>query len=166
MTIIRARHLFNKEGHDQYMETMFPLYSLFAFIVLHMAIYGGNIFFWRLYRVNHPFIFGYKQGTEMRYMDVLLLSFGIGVLALACVILNLDMEMDPKTNHYKAITELLPLALVSLLVLVMICPLNVFYRSSRFFMISCLWRCLCAPLYSVAFQDFFLADQLTSQVLY
>ncbi|TXG70201.1 hypothetical protein EZV62_005136 [Acer yangbiense] len=127
--IIRARHLLNKEGKNQYMENLFPLYSFFAFIFLHMVMYAGNIYYWRRYRINYSFIFGFKQGTELGYMDVLLASFGVAVLALTSVLMNLDMEMDPKRNDYKALTELLPLGLVL-----------------------------------VALQDFFLADQLTSQV--
>ncbi|KAL5811983.1 hypothetical protein ACOSQ3_026933 [Xanthoceras sorbifolium] len=162
--IIRARDLLNKEGKNQYMENMFPLYSLFAFTVLHVLIYAGNIYFWKRYRVNYPFIFGFKQGTELGYMDVLLVSFGIAALALTSVLMNLDMEMDPRTHDYKALTELLPLGLVLLVIVIMICPLNILYRSSRFFVLSCLFHCICAPLYKVTLQDFFLADQLTSQV--
>ncbi|KAK0596056.1 hypothetical protein LWI29_012817 [Acer saccharum] len=97
-------------------------------------------------------------------MDVLLASFGVAVLALTSVLMNLDMEMDPKTNDYKALTELLPLGLVLLVIVIVICPLNILYRRSRFFVLSCLFHCICAPLYKVALQDFFLADQLTSQV--
>ncbi|KVH96158.1 EXS, C-terminal [Cynara cardunculus var. scolymus] len=44
------------------------------------------------------------------------------------------------------------------------CPFNIFYKSSRFFLIRCVLRCICAPLYKVSLADFFLADQLTSQV--
>ncbi|KAK2652071.1 hypothetical protein Ddye_011927 [Dipteronia dyeriana] len=162
--IIRARHLLNKEGHNQYMENMFPLYSFFAFIFLHIVMYAGNIYYWRRYRINYSFIFGFKQGTALGYMDVLLVSFGVAVLALTSVLRNLDMEMDPKTNDYKALTELLPLGLVLLVIIIVICPLNILYRSSRFFVLSSLFHCICAPLYKVALQDFFLADQLTSQV--
>lgn len=87
-------------------------FSFFGFIALHFLMYAINIYFWRRYRVNYSFIFGFKQGTELGYRQVLLLSFGIAVLALCCVLLNLDMEMDPKTREYKAFTELLPLNLV------------------------------------------------------
>ncbi|BBG94269.1 ERD1/XPR1/SYG1 family protein [Prunus dulcis] len=110
--MVRARSINNAnnpefdKGELQYMDTMFPLY-----------------------RVNYSFIFGFKQGTELGYREVLLLSFGLAVLALASVLSNLDMEMDPKTKDYKALTELLPLFLVL-----------------------------------VTLPDFFLADQLTSQV--
>ncbi|KAH9675256.1 phosphate transporter PHO1 [Citrus sinensis] len=127
--IIHARGLLDKRGKTQYMENMFPLYSLFAFVVLHMLMYASNICFWRQYRVNYPFIFGFKQGTELGYREVLLVSFCLAALALTSVLSNLDMEMNPKTKEYEALTELLPLGLVL-----------------------------------VALQDFFLADQLTSQV--
>ena len=85
---------------------------MFGFIVLHILMYAANIYYWTRYRVNYSFIFGFKQGTELRYRQVLLVGFSIGVLALLCVIANLDMEVDPETNDYKALTELLPLILL------------------------------------------------------
>ena len=95
--------------------------SLFGFIVLHMLMYAGNIYFWRRYRVNHSFIFGFKEGTELKYLDVLLVSFVLAIMALASVLANLDMEMDPKTKQYKVFTELVPLILV-LVRLLLQCP--------------------------------------------
>ncbi|XWS10668.1 hypothetical protein CRYUN_Cryun38cG0017000 [Craigia yunnanensis] len=162
--IIHARDILDKEGRDQYMESMFPLYSLFGFIVLHMLMYAGNIYFWRRHRINYSFIFGFRQGTELGYREVLLLSFALATLAVTSVISNLDMEMDPKTGDYKALTELLPLSLLMLVTIVLICPFNILYRSSRFFLLTTVFHCICAPLYKVKFQDFFLADQLTSEV--
>ncbi|XP_034712102.1 phosphate transporter PHO1 homolog 3-like [Vitis riparia] len=162
--IARARNLIDQPGATQYMETMFPLYSLFGFFVLHMLMYAANIYFWRRYRVNYSFIFGFKQGTEMGYREVLLLSFCLATLALASVVSNLDMEMDPKTKDYKAVTELIPLVLVVLILIILLCPFNIILRSSRFFFLTCLFHSLCAPLYKVTLPDFFLADQLTSQL--
>lgn len=76
------------------------------------------------------------------------------------------------------------------LVLICLCPFNIIYRSSRFFLIRSLFHCICAPFYKVIdstrlefyicwttsyvdilnlqvkMVDFFLADQLTSQVSY
>ncbi|XP_057777195.1 phosphate transporter PHO1 homolog 3-like [Salvia miltiorrhiza] len=162
--IIRARHILDKQGRVLYMETMFPLYSLFGFIVLHMMMYAANVYFWRRYRVNYSFIFGFKEGTELGYREVLLLGFSLSVLALASVLANLDMEMDPITADYKPITELLPLGLVALVIVIILCPFNILYRSSRYFLLVCIFHCLLAPLYKVTLPDFFLADQLTSQV--
>ncbi|KAK1390942.1 phosphate transporter PHO1-like [Heracleum sosnowskyi] len=162
--IIRAQHILDKPGADQYMVTLFPLYSLFAFIVLHMLMYAGNIYFWRRYRVNYPFIFGFNPRTALGYREVLLLSSGLGVLALGSVLANLDMEMDPKTKDYKEFTELLPLFLVVFVIVILICPFNIIYRPSRFFFLTCLFHAICAPLYKVVLPDFILADQFTSQV--
>ncbi|OIS99169.1 PREDICTED: phosphate transporter PHO1 homolog 9-like [Nicotiana attenuata] len=161
---IHLRNLLEHKGRGQYMENVFPLYSLFGFIVLHMLMYAGNIYYWRRFRVNYPFIFGFKQGTELNYRQVLLLASGVSVLALAAGLFHLDMDMDPKTRSFETVTELIPLVLVFILLLITFCPLNIIYRSSRFFLIRCSWQCLCAPLYKVTLPDFFLADQLTSQV--
>ncbi|KAL9678956.1 hypothetical protein QQ045_016808 [Rhodiola kirilowii] len=162
--IIRARHLVEHRESNRYMETLFPLYSLFGFVVLHVAMYAINIYFWRQYRVNYSFIFGYKKGTELGYIQVFQLAFAIAVLGLISIISNLDMEMDPTTRDYKGITELLPLIVVLLVLAVLFCPFNVIYKSSRYFFLTCLFHCICAPLYKVTLPDFFLADQLTSQV--
>lgn len=68
--------------------------------------------------MNYSFIFGFKEGTELGYREVLLLAFSLSVLALASVLANLDMEMDPITADYKPITELLPLGLVVVIILI------------------------------------------------
>lgn len=90
-----------------------PFCSLFGFIVLHMLMHSANLYFWRRYRINYAFIFGFKQGRELGYREVFLLSSGLAVLALAGVISNLDMEMDPRTKSFKALTELVPLGLLT-----------------------------------------------------
>ncbi|KAI3726123.1 hypothetical protein L1987_65920 [Smallanthus sonchifolius] len=125
---VRARYFLKREGRTQYMNTIFPLYSLFGFVVLHMLI------------------------------------FGLSVLTLAAALANLEMELDPTTKSYKVVTELLPLALLIVVLLIIVCPFDIFYRANRFFFLVCLYHCICAPLYSVTLPDFFLADQFTSQV--
>ncbi|CAA7037852.1 unnamed protein product [Microthlaspi erraticum] len=162
--IIRTRNILQEEGQHQYMNTMFPLYSLFGFVVLHILMYAGNIYYWRRYRVNYSFIFGFKQGSELGYRQVLLVGFSIGVLALLCVIANLDMEVDPETKNYEAFTELLPLILLIGMFIALVLPFNIFYRSSRIFFLTCLFHCFAAPLYKVTLPDFLVGDQLTSQV--
>lgn len=77
-----------------------------------MLMYSANIFFWRRYRVNYSFIFGFKQGTELDSREVFLLSSGLAVLTFACVISNLDMDMEPAGCILRAVTELVPLGLL------------------------------------------------------
>ncbi|GMP58676.1 hypothetical protein CsSME_00022260 [Camellia sinensis var. sinensis] len=128
-------------------------------------MYAANIYFWKRYRVNYPFIFGFKEGTELGCKDVLLLSFGVAVFAIAGALANLAMEMDPKTQRFKEFTELVPQALLGLFIAMLFCPFNIIFRSNRFFFLRCMFHCICAPLYKVTLPDFFLADQLTSQCL-
>ncbi|MCL7024589.1 hypothetical protein MKW94_016156 [Papaver nudicaule] len=163
-SVVHTRNILGTPGSTQYMESLFPLYSLFGFIVLHLLMYAINIYAWRRYRVNYPFIFGFKQGTELGYREVFLITSVLATLALATVLANLDMEMDKKTKDFHTITELIPLMLVVFVILITVCPFNIVYRSSRYFLLVCLFYCVCAPFYKVLLPDFFLADQLTSQV--
>ncbi|GFZ21482.1 EXS (ERD1/XPR1/SYG1) family protein [Actinidia rufa] len=103
----RVTFSLDHEGRIQYMDNLFPLYSLFGFIVLHMLMKELN---WDIEKFSS---------------SALVLQF----FAVGSVLANLDMEMDPITKDYKALTELVPLGLVV-----------------------------------VTLPDFFLADQLTSQV--
>ncbi|KAL1557152.1 phosphate transporter PHO1 9-like [Salvia divinorum] len=161
---MHARDLLNHTARDEYMESIFPLYSLFGFIVLHLLMYGSNAYLRRRFRVNYPSILGFKEETDLGFKKVLLLASALSVLSLAAVLSNLDMEMDLRTMKYSTLTELVPLALVLLVLLVTFCPLNILYHSSRFFFLRHVWHCASAPLHKGTFTDFFLADQLTSQV--
>ncbi|CAJ2669024.1 unnamed protein product [Trifolium pratense] len=162
--LVLARDIADSIHGTEYMENIFPLYSLFGYIVLHMIVYSGNTYFWRRFKINYPFIFGFKEGTELGYREVFLLSSGLAVLSLAGALSNLYMEMNKKTQNYQSVTELVPLGLVIVVLVITFCPFNIIYKSSRFFLIKCAFQSICAPLYKVHFPDNFLADQLTSQV--
>ncbi|XP_042488553.1 phosphate transporter PHO1 homolog 3-like isoform X2 [Macadamia integrifolia] len=164
VVLIHIRDILNSEGRFQYMENIFPLYSLFGFIVLHLLMYGANIYFWRHYHVNYPFIFGFNQGTDIGYREVFLLSTGLAVLSLTGVLSNLEMEMEQNMKSFNASRELVPLGLLIVLLILTFCPFNIIYRSTRYFFLQCVLRCILAPLYKVTLADFFLADQFTSQV--
>ncbi|CAJ2669018.1 unnamed protein product [Trifolium pratense] len=162
--LIHARGIMDSKGRTTYMETIFPLYSLFGYIVLHMTVYSANVYLWKRFKINYSFIFGFKEGTELGYREVFLLSSGLAVLSLAAVLSNLDMEMDQRTKSFSAFKELVPLGLFIVVLIITFCPFNIIYKSSRFFLIKCAFHSICAPLYKISFPDNFLADQLTSQV--
>ncbi|XP_071694036.1 phosphate transporter PHO1 homolog 10-like isoform X2 [Rutidosis leptorrhynchoides] len=162
--LIQARSVMTTKEHTMYVENVFPLYSLYAYIILHMLLYAANIYFWRRCRINYPFIFGFKQGTELSYQDVFLISMGLSVLALGTFLVHLHMKLESVNSVYTKHIELVPLGLLIVFVAIFFCPLNILYKSSRFFLVRCLLHCICAPLYTVSLADFFLADQLTSQI--
>lgn len=77
-----------------------------------MLTYAANIYFWRRYKVNYSFIFGFKQGTDLGYWEVFLLSSGLAVLSLASFMVNLYLDLGTRPQHYKTFTQLVPLGLV------------------------------------------------------
>uniref|UniRef100_A0A803L1U2 Uncharacterized protein n=1 Tax=Chenopodium quinoa TaxID=63459 RepID=A0A803L1U2_CHEQI len=163
--MMRARKIMEKgqEGSN-YLNNMFGLYSLFLYIILHMFMYAGDIYVWKRYRVNYPFIFNFKQGTDVGYREVFLLSNGLAVLALAGFLANSNIFIGLAESDSKNYAKLIPLVVLLVFLVVTFCPFNIIFRSSRFFLIKCLCRCICAPFYEVTLADFFLADQLTSQI--
>jgi hypothetical protein len=98
-------------------------------------MYSANVYFWRRFKINYSFIFGFKEGTELGYREVLLLSSGLAVLSLAAVISNLDMEMDQSTKSFSAFTELVPLGLVTVsyntylsqILIILLCTFSMIY---------------------------------------
>lgn len=162
--MVRARRIMEKGEGSLYMDNMFGLYSLFLYIVLHMLMYAADIYFWKRYRINYPFIFNFKQGTELGFRDVFLLSTGLAVLTLASFLANFNMIIGLKLGESMSFAKLIPLLLVLVFITILFCPCNIIYRSSRCFFIKCLFRCIFAPFYEVTLPDFFLADQLTSQI--
>lgn len=156
------RKWIDKDEGTSYLDKIVPLYSFYAYIVLHMLLYAANIYFWKHYKINYAFIFGFKQGTELSYREVFLLSNGLAMLVLAALLMHL--HMNSRTEIYGTRIEYVPLGLIMVLLFITFCPFNIIYRSSRLFLIKCVFRCICAPLYKVTLPDFFLADQLTSQV--
>nr|GEZ19163.1 ribonuclease H-like domain, reverse transcriptase, RNA-dependent DNA polymerase [Tanacetum cinerariifolium] len=92
--------------HTMYVEDVFPIYSLYAYIILYVLMYAANIYFWRRYRNNYPFIFGFKQGTELNHYDEFLIGTGLAVLTLGTFMGNVYMKVDTKY------IELVPLGLL------------------------------------------------------
>ncbi|KAG2596184.1 hypothetical protein PVAP13_5KG145200 [Panicum virgatum] len=149
----------------RYMETAYPVLSMFALLFLHLLLYGCNMVAWRRCRVNYGFIFGSSPaagGEELRPRDVFL-ACAASMAAVAGVMfahLALVLRGYHASPHAQAIPGFLLLAFLLLL----FCPLNVVYRSSRFRFLRILRNIVLSPLYKVVMVDFFMADQLCSQV--
>jgi hypothetical protein len=77
-----------------------------------MLLYSANVYFWRRFKINYSFIFGFKEGTELGYREVFLLSSGLAVVSLAAVLSSLDMEMDQGKKSFSTFIELIPAGLV------------------------------------------------------
>lgn len=149
-----------------YLASIFQVFSMLALIVLHIYLYGWNVYLWRKARINYAFIFEFAPGKELRYREILLVSSGLLTLFLGGMLAHLGAHYAVDRNNQSGnfYVDIIPLGVVAVFVLVLVFPFNIFYYSSRKFFLRCLVHLAMAPLYKVVLADFFLGDQLTSQV--
>ncbi|XP_010470858.1 PREDICTED: phosphate transporter PHO1 homolog 1-like [Camelina sativa] len=144
-----------------YMETAYPVLSMFGLLFLHLFLYGCNIFFWRKARINYSFIFELGSQNELKYRDVFLICTA-SMSAIAGVMF-VHLSLLAKGYSFRQV-QVIPGLLLLAFLLILICPLNIFYKSSRYRLISVIRNIVFSPLYKVVMLDFFMADQLCSQV--
>ncbi|KVH97462.1 phosphate transporter PHO1 homolog 1 [Cynara cardunculus var. scolymus] len=144
-----------------YMETVYPLLSMFSLLFLHFFLYGCNIFMWRKTRINYSFIFELSPTQELKYRDVFLIC----TMSMTAVVgvLFVHLSLMDKGYSYSQVDSIPGLLLLVFLVL-LVCPVNIIYKSSRYRLLSVLRNIILSPLYKVVMLDFFMADQLCSQV--
>ncbi|KAM0851585.1 hypothetical protein ACQ4PT_052287 [Festuca glaucescens] len=133
--------------------------SMFALISLHCFLYGCNLFMWKNTRINQNFIFDFAPNTALTHRDSFLMSASIMCTVVAVLVINLFLR-----NVGASYAKVVPGALIVLSMGVLVCPFNVFYRATRYYFMRVLRNIVFSPFYKVLMADFFMADQLTSQI--
>ncbi|KAI3796217.1 hypothetical protein L1987_38883 [Smallanthus sonchifolius] len=152
---------YGPQSNTIYMETVYPLLSMFSLLFLHFFLYGCNIFIWRKMRINYSFIFELSSTRELKYRDVFLIC----TMAMTVVVgvLFVHLSLMEKGYSYSQV-DLIPAFLLLAFLVLLVCPINIVYKSSRYCLLSVLRNIVLSPLYKVVMLDFFMADQLCSQV--
>ncbi|XP_054776070.1 phosphate transporter PHO1 homolog 1 [Prosopis cineraria] len=144
-----------------YMETVYPVLSMFSLMFLHFFLYGCNKFAWRKTRINYSFIFELSPAKELKYRDVFLIC----TVAMTAVVGVMFLHLTLLAKGYSyAQVQAIPGLLLLVFLLVLVCPFNIIYLSSRYRFLSVIRNIVLSPLYEVVMLDFFMADQLCSQV--
>ncbi|KAL5759252.1 hypothetical protein ACOSQ2_018090 [Xanthoceras sorbifolium] len=144
-----------------YMETVYPVLSMFSLMFLHFFLYGCNIFMWKKTRINYSFIFELAPTKELKYRDVFLICTTTMTAVVGVMFLHLSLLT--KGYSYTQV-QAIPGLLLLISLLLFVCPLNIVYRSSRYRFLCVIRNIILSPLYKVLMLDFFMADQLCSQV--
>ncbi|KAL5702369.1 Acid phosphatase pho1 [Ranunculus cassubicifolius] len=153
--------MFTSTVETGYVETVYPVFSMFALLSLHVFMYGCNLFMWRSTRINCNFIFDFSPTTALKYRDAFLICTSFMTAVVAAMVIHLLLKShDILPHHVDAIPGVLLLVFIGLL----ICPFNIFYRSTRYCFLRVMRNIVCSPFYRVLMVDFFMADQLTSQI--
>jgi hypothetical protein len=151
--------IFSSSGNTAYMEIVYHVFSMFALISLHIFLYGCNLFMWKSTRISHNFIFDFSSSTALTHRDAFLMSASIMCTVVAALVINLFLR-NAGANYANA----LPGALLLLSTGVLFCPFNILYRSTRYCFMRVMRNIIFSPFYRVLMADFFMADQLTSQI--
>ncbi|XAR65364.1 hypothetical protein NMG60_11009463 [Bertholletia excelsa] len=153
--------MYRSKPDTVYMETVYPVLSMFSLLFLHLFLYGCNIFMWRKTRINYSFIFELAPTKELKYRDVFLIC----TTSMTAVMGVLFVHLSLVTKGYSyAQVQAIPGFLLLVFLLFLVCPFNIFYKSSRYRFLCVIRNIILSPLYKVVMLDFFMADQLCSQV--
>ncbi|PIN14304.1 putative small molecule transporter [Handroanthus impetiginosus] len=153
--------MFSSGTEASYMETVYPVFSMFALLSLHLFMYGCNLFMWKNTRINYNFIFEFQPNTALKYRDAFLICTSLMTAVVGAMVLHLILLSTGFSPHQ---VDLIPGILLLSFVLLLICPLNILYRSTRYCFLRVIRNIVFSPLYKVLMVDFFMADQLTSQI--
>lgn len=145
----------------RYVETNYPVFSMFTLLSLHIFLYGCNLFMWKRTRINCNFIFEFSQSTALRHKDAFLICASFMSTVVTAMVIQLAMR---STGFSREHVNALPGILFLIYITILVCPFNVFYRSTRFCFLRVIRNIAFSPFYRVLMVDFFMADQLTSQV--
>ncbi|KAK8613028.1 hypothetical protein V6N13_104351 [Hibiscus sabdariffa] len=124
--------IFSPSTETAYMETVYPVFSVFALLSLHLFLYGCNLFMWKATRINYNFIFEFAPSTALKYRDAFLICTTFMTSVIGAMVIHLLLRAGGLSpSHVDTIPGILLLIFIGLLV----------------------WMV-----------DFFMADQLTSQI--
>ncbi|CAI9776000.1 unnamed protein product [Fraxinus pennsylvanica] len=144
-----------------YKETVYPIFSTFALLSLHMFMYGCNLFMWKSTRINCNFIFEFKSSTALNYRDAFLICTFLMTAVVGVMVIHLILLSK---GFSPLQVNMIPGILLLCFVVLLVCPLKILYRPTRYSFIRVIRNIVCSPFYKVLMVDFFMADQLTSQI--
>ncbi|XP_052184518.1 phosphate transporter PHO1 homolog 1 [Diospyros lotus] len=153
--------MYRSKSDTVYMETVYPVLSMFSLLFLHFFLYGCNIFMWRKTRINYSFIFELAPTKELKYRDVFLIC--TTTMTAVMGVLFVHLWLVAKGYSYAQV-QAIPAFLLLIFLLLLVCPFNIFYKSSRYRFLCVIRNIVLSPFYKVVMLDFFMADQLCSQV--
>uniref|UniRef100_A0A0E0HR97 Uncharacterized protein n=1 Tax=Oryza nivara TaxID=4536 RepID=A0A0E0HR97_ORYNI len=153
--------MYTQQSNKVYMATSYPVLSMFSLFFLHLFLYGCNIFMWRKTRINYTFIFEFTPTKELKYRDVFLICTTSMTIVIGVMFAHLTLIVK---GYSSCAVQAIPGALLLVFLLILVCPFNILYRSCRYHFLTVIRNIILTPFYKVVMVDFFMADQLCSQV--
>ncbi|XP_027367394.1 phosphate transporter PHO1-like [Abrus precatorius] len=153
--------IFSPSTEPAYTEAVYPVFSVFTLLSLHLFMFGCNLYTWKSTRINHNFIFEFSPNTALKHRDAFLICTTLMTTVFGAMVIHLLLRA---AGFSPVQVDAIPGILLLIFVVLLICPFDIFYRPTRFCFIRVMRNIVCSPFYKVLLVDFFMADQLTSQI--
>ncbi|CAK8572089.1 unnamed protein product [Lathyrus sativus] len=153
--------IFSPNNESAYMKNVYPVFSVFALLSLHVFMYGCNLYMWKRTRINYNFIFEFSPKTSLKHIDSFLICTTLMTTVVGAMVVHLLLRA---AGFSPSQIDALPGVLLLIFIALLFCPLDIFYRPTRYCFIRVIRNIMCSPFYKVLLVDFFMADQLTSQI--
>ncbi|KAL9401341.1 hypothetical protein Peur_005190 [Populus x canadensis] len=100
--------IFKPNSERSYVETVYPVFSVFALLSFHLFMYGCNLFMWKGTRINYNFIFEFQPSTALKYRDAFLICTTFMTSVVAAMVIHLLLRASGfSPNHVDAIPGIL-----------------------------------------------------------
>ncbi|KAF8015832.1 hypothetical protein BT93_H1392 [Corymbia citriodora subsp. variegata] len=161
VTLANITGVFSSKADPNFLEIVYPVFSVFALFSLHMFMYGCNLFMWKRARINYNFIFEFSPTTALKYRDAFLICTTSMTTVVGAMVIHLLLRHN---NTSTSLVDAIPGALLLIYILLLVCPFDIFYRPTRYCFLRVIRNIIFSPFCKVLMVDFFMADQLTSQI--
>ncbi|XP_023518352.1 SPX and EXS domain-containing protein 1-like isoform X1 [Cucurbita pepo subsp. pepo] len=141
---------------DLFLYEAFLYYNPLLLVTMMVWLWGINLWFFSQSNVNYAKIFELDQ-NHLTHHEIWKCATWMTIVVPTSMTAYLYLYSCGEVSLAASQPVLLYLAVVIILVF----PFEIFYLSSRFFLLRTLWR-IVVPLQAITFADFFVADILTS----
>ena len=88
---------------------MILFYSILFLMIIHLAMFGWNLYTWREKKINYSFIFGFNPNVEIRYRELLLIVSCLSAITTGVLLGHFVIYAD-RTSSF--LTVIMPLSVL------------------------------------------------------
>lgn len=143
---------------DLFLYEAFLYYNPLLLVTMMVWLWGINLWVFAQAGVNYAKIFDLDQ-NHLTYREIWKCATWMTIIVPTSMTAYLYLYSHGEVS----LAASQPVLLYTAIAMVLIFPFDIFYLSSRYYLLRTLWR-IVLPLQAITFSDFFLADILTSMV--
>lgn len=147
----------NQQNQTPHWQSILHVYGILFLPAIYPLLVSLNIFGWARFRINYVFIFELDTRTRLDMHEYLELPTFI--FATFCLAFRLSFS-SIALSHVK--WYLLPFAWLLFMAIVLVNPLRVWFKDSRYWFLRLFGNLFLSGIRRVEFADFWLADQFCS----